>query len=296
MPSVRELLGFGESDGVNNLVILNGYPLAVVVAISLHILLLGGLVYLQSSSQSQALELIQPTVIKALLIEENPQVANQRAQENRRLEAKRRETERANAAAQKKRQEQAAEKKRQEEAAKKREEQRIAQQRADAQALAEREKVQAERDKAQAERDREQAEARQAKQREEQAQRDREAQQRKEREEAQNAAAAEAASSEFELVQSATGLIQQLVTDNWSRPPSARNGMRAVIQIKMLPTGELVDVRITQSSGDPAFDRSAENAVYRAAPFAELTALPIRVFNQNFRTLSLIFQPEDLLN
>ncbi len=296
MPSVRELLGFGESDGVNNLVILNGYPLAVVVAISLHILLLGGLVYLQSNSQSQALELIQPTVIKALLIEENPQVANQRAQENRRLEAKRRETERANAAAQKKREEQAAEKKRQEEAAKKREEQRIAQQRADAQALVEREKVQAERDKAQAERDREQAEARQAKQREEQAQRDREAQQRKEREEAQNAAAAEAASSEFELVQSATGLIQQLVTDNWSRPPSARNGMRAVIQIKMLPTGELVDVRITQSSGDPAFDRSAENAVYRAAPFAELTALPIRVFNQNFRTLSLIFQPEDLLN
>jgi len=270
-------------------VILNGYPLAVVVAISLHILLLGGLVYLQSNSQSQALELIQPTVIKALLIEENPQVANQRAQENRRLEAKRRETERANAAAQKKREEQAAEKKRQEEAAKKREEQRIAQQRADAQALAKREK-------AQAERDREQAEARQAKQREEQAQRDREAQQRKEREEAQNAAAAEAASSEFELVQSATGLIQQLVTDNWSRPPSARNGMRAVIQIKMLPTGELVDVRITQSSGDPAFDRSAENAVYRAAPFAELTALPIRVFNQNFRTLSLIFQPEDLLN
>jgi colicin import membrane protein len=289
MPSVRELLGFGESDGVNNLVILNGYPLAVVVAISLHILLLGGLVYLQSNSQSQALELIQPTVIKALLIEENPQVANQRAQENRRLEAKRRETERANAAAQKKRDPQAAEKKRQEEAAKKREEQRIAQQRADAQALAKREK-------AQAERDREQAEARQAKQREEQAQRDREAQQRKEREEAQNAAAAEAASSEFELVQSATGLIQQLVTDNWSRPPSARNGMRAVIQIKMLPTGELVDVRITQSSGDPAFDRSAENAVYRAAPFAELTALPIRVFNQNFRTLSLIFQPEDLLN
>ena len=289
MPSVRELLGFGESDGVNNLVILNGYPLAVVVAISLHILLLGGLVYLQSNSQSQALELIQPTVIKALLIEENPQVANQRAQENRRLEAKRRETERANAAAQKKREEQAAEKKRQEEAAKKREEQRIAQQRADAQAVAEREK-------AQAERDREQAEARQAKQREEQAQRDREAQQRREREEAQNAAAAEAASSEFELVQSATGLIQQLVTDNWSRPPSARNGMRAVIQIKMLPTGELIDVRITQSSGDPAFDRSAENAVYRAAPFAELTALPIRVFNQNFRTLSLIFQPEDLLN
>jgi len=290
MPSLRELLGFGKSEGANNLVILNGYPLAVVVAISLHILLLGGLVYLQSSSQSQALELIQPTVIKALLIEENPQITNQRNQDNRRLEAKRKETERANAAAQKKREEQAAERKRQEEAAQKREQQQVAKQRADAKAKAEREKtlVEDERKKREAESQRE-AEKR----REEQAQRERESRQQRERE---DAAAAEAASSEFELIQSATGLIQQLVTENWSRPPSARNGMRAIIQIKMLPTGELVDVIITQSSGDPAFDRSAENAVYRAAPFAELTALPIRVFNQNFRTLSLIFQPEDLLN
>ena len=290
MPSLRELLGFGKSEGANNLVILNGYPLSVVVAISLHILLLGGLVYLQSSSQSQALELIQPTVIKALLIEENPQITNQRNQDNRRLEAKRKETERANAAAQKKREEQAAERKRQEEAAQKREQQQVAKQRADAKAKAEREKTLAEeeRKKREAESQRE-AEKR----REEQAQRERESRQQRERE---DAAAAEAASSEFELIQSATGLIQQLVTENWSRPPSARNGMRAIIQIKMLPTGELVDVIITQSSGDPAFDRSAENAVYRAAPFAELTALPIRVFNQNFRTLSLIFQPEDLLN
>ena len=287
MPSLRELLGFGKSEGVNNLVILNGYPLAVVVAISLHILLLGGLVYLQSSSQSQALELIQPTVIKALLIEENPQITNQRNQDNRRLEAKRKETERANAEAQKKREEQAAERKRQEEAAQKREQQRVAKQRADA-------KVKAEREKTLAEEERKKREA--EKRREEQAQRERESRQQREREDAQDAAAAEAASSEFELIQSATGLIQQLVTENWSRPPSARNGMRAIIQIKMLPTGELVDVIITQSSGDPAFDRSAENAVYRAAPFAELTALPIRVFNQNFRTLSLIFQPEDLLN
>ena len=273
MPSLRELLGFGKSEGANNLVILNGYPLAVVVAISLHILLLSGLVYLQSSSQSQALELIQPTVIKALLIEENPQITNQRSQDNRRLEAKR--------------EEQAAERKRPEEAAQKREQQQVAKQRADAKVKAEREKTLAE-----DERKKREAENR----REEQVQREREFRQQREREDAQDAAAAEAASSEFELIQSATGLIQQLVTENWSRPPSARNGMRAIIQIKMLPTGELIDVIITQSSGDPAFDRSAENAVYRAAPFAELTALPIRVFNQNFRTLSLIFQPEDLLN
>ena len=114
-------------------------------------------------------------------------------------------------------------------------------------------------------------------------------------EEAQ-AAALQAARTESQLVQSATGLIQQIVQENWSRPPSARNGMRAILQIRMLPTGELVEATITQSSGDPAFDRSAENAVYRAAPFTELQQLPISIFNTNFRSLSLIFEPEDLLN
>jgi colicin import membrane protein len=120
--------------------------------------------------------------------------------------------------------------------------------------------------------------------------------QRQRQQEAAEAAAAEAARTEYELVQSATALIQQVVQENWSRPPSARNGMRAVLQIRMLPTGELVDATITQSSGDPAFDRSAETAVFRAAPFSELQDLPINVFNTNFRSLSLIFEPEDLLN
>ena len=112
----------------------------------------------------------------------------------------------------------------------------------------------------------------------------------------QEASAAQAARTEFELVQSATAIIQMAVQQVWNRPPSARNGMRAILQISMLPTGELLDARITESSGDAAFDRSAENAVYSAAPFTELQSLPINVFNTNFRTLSLIFQPEDLLN
>lgn len=280
MSSLREQLGFGESKPLPSLVVLNGYPLAVFVAVTLHTLLLAGLLYLQGTSDSQALELVQPTVIKALLIDENPQVTNQRNQERRRVESRRREREKAAALkAQQEQREEAARQKRREEA----------EAEAQRQRQVERERQQKAETEAAAKRERELREQRRAREAAQQEQRRRDA-------EAAEAAAAEAASSEFELVQSATGLIQQLVTENWSRPPSARNGMRAVIQIRMLPTGELIDARITQSSGDPAFDRSAENAVYRAAPFSELTALPIRVFNQNFRTLSLIFQPEDLLN
>jgi colicin import membrane protein len=161
------------------------------------------------------------------------------------------------------------------------------QQRLDADQLV-REREEIERSEEELRRQRELAEAQR-----QQESRDRE---RQRQEDAANAAAVELASSEFEMVQSGMAIIQQAVQSVWSRPPSARNGMRAILQIRMLPTGELIDAVITESSGDPAFDRSAENAVYSAAPFRELQALPSNVFNENFRSLSLIFQPEDLLN
>ncbi len=285
----------------NNLIIYNGYPLSVVLALVMHTSVFIAVLYFQSRTEIEALELVQPTVIKALFIDENPQVRNQRIQEQRRVDLQRQRELEQQRQAETERQAEAErqERERQEAAARQRreEEQRQA-------ALREREELERLREL-----------EREAQLRREQEARDNELRQRQEREAAElaerrrreeenrrqqqaaaEAAAAEAARNEFELVQSATGLIQQIVQENWSRPPSARNGMRAILQIRMLPTGELVDVTITQSSGDPAFDRSAESAVYRAAPFSELRSLPINVFNANFRSLSLIFEPEDLLN
>jgi len=286
-------------NSLNNVVIYNGYPLSVIVAITFHSVILALLLYLQSSKSSEALELIQPTVVKALLIQENPQVANERKRLERVQQQQRaREQEAAAAAAadraaeaERQRQEQAAADARAEEQRKARElaslRQRQEQERLDAEQLV---REQEERQQREAEQRRQQELAEAERQREI---RDRE---RQREQAAADAAAAELASSEFEMVQSGTALIQQAVQSVWSRPPSARNGMRTILQIRMLPTGELVDATVTQSSGDPAFDRAAENAVYRAAPFRELQALPIKIFNENFRSLSLIFQPEDLLN
>ena len=270
----------------NNIVIFNGYPLSVVIAVTFHSAILALLVYLQSSKTPEALELIQPTVVKALLVNENPQLVNERKRLERRQQRVR-EQAAEEARAEKQRQEKAAAEARAEQQRKEREQaalrQRQEKERLDEERLRER-KEQEKREEEQR-RQRELAEAqRQQEQRE------------RELERQQEAAAAEVASSEFEMVQSGTAIIQQAVQSVWSRPPSARNGMRAILQIRMLPTGEIVDVLITESSGDPAFDRSAENAVYSAAPFRELQALPIHVFNENFRSLSLIFQPEDLLN
>ena len=268
---------------LNNLIIYNGYPLSIVVAVSFHSLILAFLIWLQSTSSAESLEIVQPTIIKALFIDENPQVRNQRIIEQQRIREIEREEQRR--VQQERELEQEADRQRQEEE----------QQRA---ALLEREELERQlRLEQQKELERERREQEDREERELAARQQQEAERRREiAERASEEAAAEAARTEFELVQSATAIIQQAVQQVWNRPPSARNGMRAILQIQMLPTGELLDARITQSSGDPAFDRASENAVYSAAPFTELRDLPINIFNANFRTLSLIFQPEDLLN
>ena len=273
----------------NNLVIYNGYPLSVVVAILFHIFVLSVLLYLQSNGRTDVLNLVQPSVITALFIDENPQVRNEQNRELQRLERTEQEQQRQIDAVRERAQADAAAQQRAEETERERQqallvEREELQRLQEAQARLERERESLENQR----REREVVDAERARQ-EEANNRARQA------EEAQ-AAALQAARTESQLVQSATGLIQQIVQENWSRPPSARNGMRAILQIRMLPTGELVEATITQSSGDPAFDRSAENAVYRAAPFTELQQLPISIFNTNFRSLSLIFFFFYLLN
>ena len=271
----------------NNLVIYNGYPISIAVAVAFHIMILVLLVWVQSNNRMDSFELVQPTIVKALFIDENPQVRNQQILERQRVERIEqqrilREEEQLQEQEEVERQRQVQEQREREQTVL-RDREELERQRAQE---AQREQEQQERIRV--EQQRELAEAERLRQ-EEEVERQRQA-------EEVAVAAAEAARTEFELVQSATALIQQALQQVWNRPPSARNGMRAILRIRMLPTGELLEASITQSSGDSAFDRSAENAVYSASPFSELQNLPINVFNTNFRTLSLIFEPEDLLN
>ena len=272
----------------NNLVIYNGYPISIAAAVAFHVMILVLLVWVQSNNRMDSFELIQPTIVKALFIDENPQVRNQQILERQRVERIEqqrilREEEQFREQEEVERQQRQVQEQREREQTVLRNQEELERQRAQ-EAQQERERQ----ERTRVEQQRELVEAERLRQ-EEEVERQRQA-------EEVAVIAAEAARTEFELVQSATALIQQALQQVWNRPPSARNGMRAILRIRMLPTGELLEASITQSSGDSAFDRSAENAVYSASPFAELQNLPINVFNTNFRTLTLIFEPEDLLN
>lgn len=102
------------------------------------------------------------------------------------------------------------------------------------------------------------------------------------------------AETDAELASSLVALITETIQNNWSRPPSARNNMEAELAIQLVPTGEVVSVSVVHSSGNAAFDRSAETAVLKAERFPEMQKIPSRVFEQYFRRLHLKFKPEDL--
>jgi len=106
--------------------------------------------------------------------------------------------------------------------------------------------------------------------------------------------AEEQAANDAGLAASYESIIDEKVSDNWSRPSSARNGMSVLVRIQLVPTGKVISASVVESSGDQAFDRSAVLAVNKADSFPELKNLPIRVFEKNFRVFNLYFEPEDL--
>lgn len=275
----------------------NGYPFSVLLAVLIHGLILGS-VFLMQRADSEVLNVVRPPAVKALLVAENPQTRNervqqqvqqqiqqQRADEQRREEARQEATRQEQARQQQARQEQA----RQEEARQQEEQRQVAQ------------RQQQDRERLDRERQERERLERETRERAEEQRRNEEAlrQQQviRQQEEARQAAAAqELAETEAEQVMAYTAVIHDLVQMNWSRPPSARNNMTAVLRIRLVPTGDVVDVEIVRSSGDAAFDRAAENAVRAVGRFRELSSMPPRMFEQNFRSLLLTFRPEDLLN
>ncbi|QJP08251.1 cell envelope integrity protein TolA [Pseudomonas multiresinivorans] len=89
-------------------------------------------------------------------------------------------------------------------------------------------------------------------------------------------------------------LIVSLVSQQWSRPPSARNGMSVEVLIQMLPSGAITNVSVTRSSGDKPFDDSAVAAVRNVGRIPELQNLDRATFDSLYRQRRMVFKPEDL--
>lgn len=89
-------------------------------------------------------------------------------------------------------------------------------------------------------------------------------------------------------------LIINLVSQQWRRPPSARNGMSVEVLIQMLPDGTITNASVTRSSGDASFDNSAVAAVRNVGRIPEMQQLDRATFDSLYRQRRMIFKPEDL--
>jgi len=84
--------------------------------------------------------------------------------------------------------------------------------------------------------------------------------------------------------------IKQAVQNNWLRPASSAPGLSCTVVVNLIPGGDVAGVRVVESSGDAAFDRSVENAVRKAAP---LPLPPDPALFDSFRELRFVFKPEN---
>lgn len=82
--------------------------------------------------------------------------------------------------------------------------------------------------------------------------------------------------------------IQNDVTRNWLKPPSAATGLSCKVLVHQIPGGEVIDASIVSCNGDQQARSSIVRAVLRASP------LPYRGFEDVFqRELVFTFKPEE---
>ena len=125
---------------------------------------------------------------------------------------------------------------------------------------------------------------------EEQARREAEEQARREAEEQARREAEALAQRQAEARGTYDAAIRQKINRAWSRPPGIPEGLSAVVAVRLGPGGTVLSAEVVESSGNAAFDRSAERAVLRADPLPmpdePSLAAPYR------RGVELTFTPE----
>lgn len=84
-------------------------------------------------------------------------------------------------------------------------------------------------------------------------------------------------------------LIKSKITSKWIIPASYQTGMKCEVLVRLIPSGDVVSVYISKSSGNSSFDRSVEQAVKKSSPLP-LPASSKNLFNE-FREVRLVFSP-----
>ena len=102
----------------------------------------------------------------------------------------------------------------------------------------------------------------------------------------------ETKNTDLEKVMYFSSVIRDQIMSNWREPKSSKVGLKTEFIISLVPTGEVIDVSLTKSSGDKAFDQSALLAINKVNRFYNLE-MPRKLFDENFRKFTVVFSPKE---
>ena len=109
------------------------------------------------------------------------------------------------------------------------------------------------------------------------------------REAAQQAAAQEQAAAAGRVVDEYRAKISSKIRRNIVAPPGVTSKIRAEFDVTLLPGGQVMETRLTRSSGNTAYDSAVERGILKAQP---LPLPPDAALFNRFRDLHLKFSPD----
>jgi len=79
-------------------------------------------------------------------------------------------------------------------------------------------------------------------------------------------------------------LIRQKIERNWLKPPGELKSLVSVVDVRLIPGGDVIDVSVVRTSGNLVYDRSAERAVRKASPLPlpQDPVIAAKLFNFKF--------------
>ncbi len=85
--------------------------------------------------------------------------------------------------------------------------------------------------------------------------------------------------------------IKNKVNDNWVYMPGAvEKGLKCAVRVRLGSNGTVLLANVVKSSGDAAFDRSVETAVWKSEPLPMPTTPELRN-HPDFREHTFVFDP-----
>ena len=85
--------------------------------------------------------------------------------------------------------------------------------------------------------------------------------------------------------------IIENIQSAWRKPINIQDGLVCDLRLSINKNGRIIDINLIKSSGNLRFDNSAIKAVQRVETFSFLKDIPISMFNSNFKSIVITFNP-----